>query len=139
MSSLSKLQRTDHQIIDMNLKRLLRSVDAEQEKSRDGQVVSSIPKLLIDNEVGSNRRSGPSRDKESVISSPKMIEYDSFEEYLDALVSHDTNTPSATGEMSCFVDLRMELEEERGYVVNTKKTVEHGMDSFFVNLENTQW
>ena len=136
MSSLSKLQGTDHQIIDMDLKRLLRNVDVEHEKSSDGQVDSSVPKLLIDNEVGSNRRSGSSHDEESVTLSPKMTEYDSFEEYLDALVSHDTNTSSATGEMSCFVDLRMELEEERGYVVNTKKTVEHGLDSFFENLEN---
>lgn len=128
MSSLSKLQGTDHQIIDMDLKRLLRNVDVEHEKSSDGQVDSSMPKLLIDNEVGSNRRSGSSHDEESVTLSPKMTEYDSFEEYLDALVSHDTNTSSATGEMS--------LEEERGHVVNTKKTVEHGLDSFFENLEN---
>ena len=43
MSSLSKLQGIDHQIIDMNLKRLLRYVDVEHEKSKGRKTISGFP------------------------------------------------------------------------------------------------
>ena len=138
--SLSKLKDVDHHGNDMDFKSLLRSVDVEHKKSNGGQGDLNIPTLSGDNEKGPAGLIVSNHGEISETYSPKLEEFASFEDYLDALVSYDRKNSLSTKQISCVMHRRIELEEQKGCTAENYKrkegSIEHNLDSFFDKLED---
>ena len=130
--SLSKLKDVDHHGNDMDFKSLLRSVDVEHKKSNGGQGDLNIPTLSGGNEKGPAGLIVSNHGEISETYSPKMEEFASFEDYLDALVSYDRKNSLSTKQTV--------FEEQKGCTAENYKrnegSIEHNLDSFFDKLED---
>ena len=72
--------------------------------------------------------------------SPKIKDYASFEDYLDALVSYDKKNQLTTAEAPLFINCTIyPAEEVRNVlriVATKRKSYQYSLDSFFEHLED---